>query len=337
MTETRSAAITEVRDAADGHAAGFTARVCNYGVRDAHGTSWAPGVFNDSLRSQIDGEGSIPLVWGHDWNDPVGRAVAWREIERRDANDPGGLEVDFELDDFDAVPRAKQAYAQLKSGTMRQFSFAFDRASDEQDPTLRNTVRVTRAGVSEFSVVMRGSVPGTKPLAIRSAETDMIEAARAAEILEGFRSGSITLDQAMAELNGETRAAVPQFEFRAIGDGMEPDAANQVLTDVDTAMASVAQSLSRDDIVSAATFFETASERLISLLNLLGRTPSADWPEGWMRSSAPTATETRTEAPPAVDNPCPDLDVESALAALGTLGQLQRQAGLRSSAHRRRR
>lgn len=194
--ETRAAVGSiEFRDATDGAKPGFTARAVNYGVRDSYGTSWAPGVFKESLEARMP-----PVVWGHDWNDPIGRVVGYREVERRGEGDPGGLEIDVELDDLDAVPRARQAYAQLKSGTMSQFSFGFERQADQADPELRNTTRITKARVQEFSLVLNGAVPGTKPLAIRSMPEGTVELRAATSLIARFAQGELDLAQALTEL-----------------------------------------------------------------------------------------------------------------------------------------
>jgi HK97 family phage prohead protease len=212
MTETRSAAVLEVRGENEGTVPGFTARVTNYEVPDSHRTSWNPGVFRESL------ERGLPvLVWGHDPNDPIGRAVAYREVERRSADEPAGLDVDFEFDDLDAVPRAKQAYAQVKSGTAREFSFAFERIEDQADPNHRGVTRITRANVHEFSIVMKGSVPGTKVLSVRSEAGETVPETSALELLERMRTGEIDLTRALAELDA-LRAPAAMFEVRALVD-----------------------------------------------------------------------------------------------------------------------
>lgn len=321
--ETRAAVGSiEFRDAADGAKPGFTARAVNYGVRDSYGTSWAPGVFKESLEARMP-----PVVWGHDWNDPIGRVVGYREVERRGQGDPGGLEIDVELDDLDAVPRARQAYAQLKSGTMSQFSFGFERQADQADPELRNTTRITRARVQEFSLVLNGAVPGTKPLAIRSQEAT-IDTRAASDLITRFAAGQIELSVALAELNGK-RQESPQFEFRALSEETDPEAATKTLADVDKAMADVAGALSRDDMQAATRYFYAAASRLESLLYLLGKTPSTGWAEGWrQRQSDEVRDELPDELPDELVGPAgDDEDFERALARLERRANVKKPYG----------
>jgi len=143
----------------------FTARVVNYGVVDSYGSVWQAGCFTRSLQRKLP-----KVTWGHDWLDPIGVVIGYEE--RAD-----GLDLTVQLDDFDAVPRARQAYAQLKSGSMDEFSFGFQRQEwtekredlakyDGQEH--RAVELMTEARMDEMSPVLVGAVPGTKTLSVRS-------------------------------------------------------------------------------------------------------------------------------------------------------------------------
>lgn len=255
MTETRSIEITEVRGEKEGEKPGFTAMAVKYGVRDSYGTSWRKGVFRETLRE------GIPVLWSHDRADPIGRVTEYRDAE-------DGLYVEVDLDDLDSVPRAKQAYAQLKSGTMREFSFGFQRKDERRDPKLPNTTEILKADVHEISLVMRGAVPGTGTLAVRAAT---IPAERAAELLTKVESGELRADEALAELRGTAEDTGALFEIRAVdgapADGLDPMA---VLGDVDTALAQVSDSLDATDIEGARRYFSNAARKLSELQYLLG-------------------------------------------------------------------
>lgn len=312
---TRAATVTEVRDATEETPPGFSARAVNYGVRDSYGTSWTEGVFKDSLAG-----GLPPVLWGHDRNDPIGRVTGYRE-------DSTGLDIDVELDDFEAVPRAKQAYAQLRSGTMKEFSFAFARGEDRADPVLKNTTQITRADVDEFSLVMKGAVPGTGNVVVRSAP--IVDTRSAEELIRRFSTGEIDLATALAELDGH-RDVEPQFEIRAIGTlgaGVADPA--QVLADVDTALAGLATELDRDDLKAAVNYFEEASSRLWSLLSLLGRSPVTDWPESWRsRLAGETRADEGGELPAELVGPfADDEEMERAFGALSRRADAKKPYG----------
>jgi hypothetical protein len=54
------------------------------------------------------------LCWSHDWTDPLGPGV--EAITGR-----AGPKIRFNFSDFDAVPQARRAHAQVKDGTIRTF------------------------------------------------------------------------------------------------------------------------------------------------------------------------------------------------------------------------
>jgi len=302
--------ITEFREAGEGKTPGFTARALNYGVRDSYGTSWAPGVFSASLRDKLP-----PVVWGHDWNDPIGRVVSYTD-------GADGLDIDVELDDFDAVPRAKQAYAQLRSGTMKEFSFAFLRGKSRPDPELRDTTQITEAEVDEFSVVLNGSVPGTAVNAIRSRQPGGAELSgtRAQELLTGFATGKLSLADALdaCKAPAETRTGAA-FEFRAVGEQTDVDPM-AVLADVHTKLADLSESLDGADVVAARRFFQNAASSLWELSYLLGMV-DAPLDSGEYYFYAKAEGEKRSLAVRSAEQPAPadDIDDEAVLAALARL------------------
>jgi HK97 family phage prohead protease len=149
----------EVRTAsADGW--GFTARALQYNVADSYGTVWAPGCATPALAA-----GDLPvLCFGHDWKDPIGRAVQWKD-------QPDGLYLQFRLDEDPAVPSAARVRAQLLSGTLTDVSVGFTRKG-WREPTQAELQKwpgcaevMTAAELDEVSVVVVGAVPGAEVLA----------------------------------------------------------------------------------------------------------------------------------------------------------------------------
>lgn len=151
----------EVRQAPGGGPHEVTATVVTYNQPDEYATSFAPGVFTESLAERMP-----RIVWAHDWTDPIGR---WVEVvEDSDA----ALVLRGELDDPLEVPTAKRALAQLRSGTIDQFSVGFLRQADEDDPDNPGITRITRASLDEVSLVVSGAVPGTNLVSVRSGTVD---------------------------------------------------------------------------------------------------------------------------------------------------------------------
>jgi HK97 family phage prohead protease len=286
MTETRAAQVIEVRGDKPNEVPGFTARLVNYGVPDTYRTSWKQGVFTDALAERAN----MPVVWNHDWSEPVGRLVAYRDSAE-------GLDGDVEFDDFDAVPRAKQAYAQVRSGTMAQFSFAFVRGDEEQDPNHRGVMMQTRAGLQEFSLVLNGSVPGTHVTSVRSA-IGTVDPAKAVDIVTRFSGGQLDLAGALLELRsaaGDTTPEPPRFEFRALGDTTPDGDPTATLAAVDAAMANVAEQLNIVDVEAARRYFQEASSRLCELQYLLGMIPGVTENYTWRAIEVDTVRSDKVE------------------------------------------
>lgn len=137
-------------------------------VVDDYGSVWLPDVFDESCADATD----LPsLCWAHRWDDPIGGG-------RRYTAGADGPDVVFELDDFDAVPRAKQAHAQVQSKTIRDCSVGFSNVQ-RRSPTDAELKQwpgcsevIERATLDEVSLVLRGAVPGAKVTGMRSKVVD---------------------------------------------------------------------------------------------------------------------------------------------------------------------
>lgn len=132
----------------------FEALVVVYGILDDYGTIFDPGCFTESIEARLP-----RITWAHSWSEPLGRYVDFRDSDE-------GLTLIGEFDDFDAVPRARQAYAQLLSGTIDQFSVGFHSIDRYEED---GVVHFRKVGLDEVALVLVGAVPGTKLLAVRSS------------------------------------------------------------------------------------------------------------------------------------------------------------------------
>lgn len=188
----------------DGLPRRFWARIMNYDTLDDYGTKFAPGVFTESLARRLP-----RLMYGHaGWENPA--ALLGRGIDFRDAAD--GLDVLFEFDDFEYVPMARQIAYQLSNDpdnpTLNEFSVGFVRQRDTRGTDGKPVI--TKARLGEGSIVVEGSVPGTKLLSFRNSEQGsspfgsgaLIDANDAARILARFSLGEIDLAQALEDVKG---------------------------------------------------------------------------------------------------------------------------------------
>lgn len=153
----------DIRVSEDGPAS-VTLQLIVPNVVDDYGSVWGARSLDKGLETRLP-----VLCWSHDWSDPLGAGHDW------EGSDNGPM-VNFRFDDFDAVPRAKQAHAQLRSKTIQDCSIGFSRVKDGTvEPTDRQKsdlpgIReyLAEAVAEETSLVIRGAVPGAKVLAVRS-------------------------------------------------------------------------------------------------------------------------------------------------------------------------
>ena len=147
----------------------FSAYASVFGVKDSYGDIVMPGAFTDTLTDWSARKASIPLLWGHRFDDPdfnIGHVSDAKE-------DDHGLLVTGELD-LDS-PKAAQVYRLLKGRRVDQMSFAYDvleggpatREGKDGEPEHYYELRKLR--LYEVSVVPIGANPETEVLDVKTA------------------------------------------------------------------------------------------------------------------------------------------------------------------------
>lgn len=223
-----------IRSADIGGKPGVTLHIIRPDVVDDYGSVWSPTAFDASLARRLP-----TLTWSHDWAEPLGPAVGYR-------TGPQGPEVDFVFSDFDAVPMARRAHAQLQDGTILDCSVGFSSAT-RRKPTadeLRSMPGMVeymeQADLDEVALVLRGAVPGAKVVSVRGAVVDFDAVV---EIARRKVAGDLTDEEARAAVellgaggvdddgagDGETTPA-PEDDEAALTDAeAAADAALEVL------------------------------------------------------------------------------------------------------------
>lgn len=139
-------------------------RVITYDTQpDDYGTIWRRGCLTAGLNKRL------PIIlWAHDIVAPIGRGVSWRDSA-------DGPLVTARLDNHPDVPLARQAIAQLQSGTLTDVSLGFSHAVKEEPTSAeflmwgrsRTKEAIVSAVCEEISIVYRGAVPGAEVLSLR--------------------------------------------------------------------------------------------------------------------------------------------------------------------------
>lgn len=200
-----------------------------YGITDDYGTQFQRGTFTESLEQRLP-----VIAWGHDWSEPIGRALDYRETDE-------GLYLTARLDIGQGIARADQAHTQLRSGTLTDVSVGFMRVASEDNG---DHVMITKAELDEVSVVLRGAVPGARVLAVRSARSgEVVDLGAVEEIARRVVAGDI--DQATADEMARLLSAPP-----AEGDPL-PTPAEDVVTYAEPEPEPVTDELAADVIAEA--------------------------------------------------------------------------------------
>lgn len=188
--ETRRAA--EIRATTTDGKPGVTLHAIKPGVVDDYGTLWMPDCFDEGLATRLP-----TLCWSHDWSEPLGPGIAYRTSD-------DGPEIDFLFSDFDAVPMARRAHAQVADGTIQDCSVGFI-GMERRDPTPEEREMfpgvqevMLKALMDELSLVLRGAVPGAKVLAFRSAK---VAVDHAVDLARRVQEGELTAEQAKTALD----------------------------------------------------------------------------------------------------------------------------------------
>lgn len=196
------------------------ARVCVYNVIDDYGTLWLPGCWTESLRAKLP-----KVAWGHDWLDIIGRAVDFTDSD-------SDLRLLLKFSEFDSVPRARQAWVQLRDGDVDEWSFGFDRLewvsvgpdAPEYETGLRE--RMVKATMYEASPVLVGAVPGTATVGVRSATLETI--------VRSVAEGETSPEEAVSEIERIIVSDVPEVEDAEGVDDETPETPETPETEPET-------------------------------------------------------------------------------------------------------
>lgn len=239
MREVRTFADIEIRAEADGTPS-VTLQCIKPGVVDDYGSVWKADAFDESLGQRLP-----TLCWAHDWSEPLGPGM--EAMPGR-----GGPKVRFNFSNFDAVPMAKRAHAQVADGTIRDCSVGFSN-TQRRDPTEGERAKypgvrevIEKATLDEVSLVLRGAVPGAKVLSVRSArmaDGSTVDMEAVMQVARDIAAGKYTQAEGkvaielLSQGTHEIGTGAGTADGDGSGEGPSPDAVLDA--DIDAALASV--------------------------------------------------------------------------------------------------
>lgn len=143
----------------------FTALVSVFGNVDSLGEVVMPGAFTDTL-AQWQAKGDpIPVVWSHQWSDPMSHIGEVLEAKETDQ----GLEVTAQLDMSN--PTAVQVFKLLKDRRVTEFSYAGEESDFKVvDSPEGPIIQVGKVDLIELGPCLKGANPATVLMSTKSQD-----------------------------------------------------------------------------------------------------------------------------------------------------------------------
>lgn len=270
----------DTRAVGDESAREIEAKVCSYDVGpDTYNTTWTPGCFTRGLQE------ALPAVcWSHQHDNVIGSVTSYEDR-------PDGLYMRMRLADFDAVPEARKAYSLIKDGHIRGWSFGFADGVTEPDERHDGALAFRSAQIYEISPVLRASVPLTRTVNVRAADTTT-EASDESELVvaiaNGLRSASGDIRSITLVINDDGTvsgagysmdgAQLHEGDTPETGVGDDPDQDSGQLASAIDAACDAATALLRSvdttslppEVQQALALFDAAGVAADELLDALG-------------------------------------------------------------------
>jgi len=157
----------------------FVAYCSVFGNVDSYGDVVMAGAFTDTLADWQGAKGLLPVLWGHDTQDPFSNIGSVTEA----VEDAKGLKVTAQLDL--ESPKAAQVYRLLKGGRVSSMSFAYDvvEGGPAKSEALGDYFELRKLKLYEVSVVPVGANDQTEILAIKAAVDALTAGVKAGRVL----------------------------------------------------------------------------------------------------------------------------------------------------------
>jgi phage head maturation protease len=298
---------SEIRVVPGSNGRQFWAHPLQYNVVDDYGSLWSGGVFDEDAAERLP-----TLLYGHDWislSNVLGRGIDYQDTRERPR-------VLYEFDDFDAVPSARQAAAQVNSGTLKDMSVGFRRKEggtvardllSDEDRALGAKERIVKAGWDETSLVVRGAVPGAQVASqVRSRPGQVIT-----DVADLLRRGTLSESRAKLLIEETFGAATDDAMRRVFAEAEdaedrspEPAPVNPPVpvSALEPEQRSVTQQLVQDvaELLRGEVIDRDAARAILTTGELPSVVPPAETPE----PDPPTPEEPgQVDAPPPVSDP----------------------------------
>lgn len=200
----------------------FTALASVFNNIDAVGDVVVPGAFADDLKSWQESGDPIPVLWGHQMNDPNMNIGQVLHAEENDT----GLQVTAQLD-LDN-PMAKQVYRLLKGRRVGKMSFAYD--IEDGAPAARDgkdVYELRKLKLHEVSVVQIPANPAATVQQVKEAADRARAAVRVKKAISPHDTNTSTSEWDAganeARLSNDAGAGVYRQAYAWVDPEADPD------------------------------------------------------------------------------------------------------------------
>ena len=136
-----------------------------FGVIDSCGTSWAKGCFLNTLSDYQTKKREVPMLWSHDFMEPIGKYTRLEEDEH-------GLYAEGKI--LTELPRGNQIYKLMKEGIVTGLSVCVDIDEYEFDKKA-DLITFTKVKLYEISPCVCPAVDEARIDAVRSFDVRKTE------------------------------------------------------------------------------------------------------------------------------------------------------------------
>lgn len=208
LTKSYAATFKAAKDATGAPTGEVEAVVSVYGNVDLMGDRVVKGAFADTLAEWKSAGDPIPMVWSHDWANPMSHIGSWDAASATETDQ--GLLLKGNIDVGVGNPVADQVARLLADRRVKEFSFAYD-VQDEK-PASDGANELLKLGLIEAGPTLKGANPETelvmaKALAEAAAKSGRVLSAKNEEAIrscvETLRGVLSSLDSGKAAKHEE--------------------------------------------------------------------------------------------------------------------------------------
>lgn len=202
---------------ADGAPTGeVTAVVSVFGNVDKVGDRVVKGAFAKTLEEFKSNGDPIPMIWSHDWSNPMSHIGEWDASKAVETDE--GLELSGKVHIGEGNPVADQAFRLMDKNLVREFSFAYDVIS-EQTAKADGANELLELALIEAGPTLKGANSETRLVAAKALESlakvgrsiSAKNESQLREALEAMTAGATAIKSVLSALDATEEKSVEEI------------------------------------------------------------------------------------------------------------------------------